>query len=166
MVKVFAGPEQPFAVGVTLMVDVMAVVPVLVAVNVGILPTPVAPRPVAVLLFAQSKVVPVTGPVKFTAVVAAPLHNVWLVMLSTLGVGFTVISNVTGVPVQPLAVGVTVTVDVIGAVPVLVAAKAAILPIPLAASPVLVLLFVQLKVVPVTALVKLIAVVVAPLHRV
>ncbi len=39
-----------------------------------------------------------TGPANATAVVAAPLHTVWLLMLLADGVGFTVMSNVTGVP--------------------------------------------------------------------
>jgi hypothetical protein len=74
--------------------------------------------------------------------------------------------NVIGVPGHPFAVGVTVIVAVTGAVPVLVAVNAAILPVPLAARPMLVLLFVQLNVVPATAPVKVMAVVVAPLHNV
>ena len=39
--------------GVTVMVAVMAVVPALVAVKLGILPDPHAPKPTAVLLFDQ-----------------------------------------------------------------------------------------------------------------
>ena len=39
--------------GVTVMVAVMAVVPALVAVKLGILPDPLAPKPTAVLLFDQ-----------------------------------------------------------------------------------------------------------------
>ena len=39
--------------GVTVMVAVMAVVPALVAVKLGMLPLPLAPRPMAVLLFDQ-----------------------------------------------------------------------------------------------------------------
>ena len=82
------------------------------------------------------------------------------------GVGFTVIVNVFGVPTQPLAVGVIVIVDVTGAVPVLVAVNAPMLPLPLAAKPMLASLFVQANVVPATGLVKVTAVVAAPLHNV
>ena len=39
--------------GVTVMVAVMAVVPALVAVKLGMLPDPLAPKPTAVLLFDQ-----------------------------------------------------------------------------------------------------------------
>jgi hypothetical protein len=39
--------------GVTVMVAVMAVVPALVAVKLGMLPDPLAPKPIAVLLFDQ-----------------------------------------------------------------------------------------------------------------
>jgi len=87
----------------------------------------------------------------------------------TVGVGFTVIVNVTGVPVQVspplLKLGVIVIVAVTGAVPVFVAVKAPILPVPLAPSPMLVLLLVQLYTVLVTGPVMLTAFVVAPLHK-
>jgi len=53
---------QLFAVGVIVMVAVMGAVVVLVAVNEGTLPEPLAARPMAVLLFVQVKVVPLTGP--------------------------------------------------------------------------------------------------------
>jgi hypothetical protein len=88
--------------------------------------------------------VPLTAPVKFTAVVVAPLHNTWLDTVFTVGVGLTVISKVAELPVQLLADGVTVTVAVTGALVVLAAVNAAILPVPLAASPIEVVLFVQL----------------------
>ena len=39
--------------GVTVMVAVIAVVPALVAVKLGMLPDPLAPNPIAVLLFDQ-----------------------------------------------------------------------------------------------------------------
>jgi hypothetical protein len=55
MVKVSAGPTQltePFVkVGVTVIVALIGDVPALVAVNDGILPAPLTPRPIAVLLF-------------------------------------------------------------------------------------------------------------------
>ena len=88
--------------------------------------------------------VPATAPVKVTAAVVAPLHNVCGVTAATVGAGFTVIVKVTGVPGQPFAVGVTVTVEEIGAVPVLTAVKLPILPVPEAPRPVAVLSLVQL----------------------
>ena len=61
------------------MVAVTAVVPVLIAVNVPILPDPLAANPTEVLLFVQLNVVPGTAPTKLIAVVEAPLQTVWLV---------------------------------------------------------------------------------------
>lgn len=47
-------PVHPFAVGVTVMVATSGAVPVLVAVNEGRLPVPLAARPIDGLLFAQA----------------------------------------------------------------------------------------------------------------
>ena len=47
-----------------------------------------------------------------------------------MGLGLTVIKNVTGVPLQPLAVGVTVIVAVIGEFPVFVAVNGLMSPVP------------------------------------
>ena len=110
--------------------------------------------------------VPLTVPVKFIALVAAPLHKAWLGGRATSGVGFTVMVNICGKPVQPFADGVTVIVAVTGALVILTALKAGIFPVPLAANPIEVLLFVQLKAVPLTAPVKFIVFVVVPLHKV
>ena len=159
---------QPFAVGVTVIVAVTGLLVLLVAVKAAILPVPDAASPMLVLLFVQLNVVPATAPVKFTAVVVAPLHNVWLATAFTVGVGFTVIVNVVGVPVQvtPLLVyvGVTVIVATTGALVGLVAVKDAILPVPDAARPMLVLLLVQLYTVFAPLPVKITAAVGAPLH--
>ncbi|MBK7432617.1 MAG: hypothetical protein IPI66_01160 [Chitinophagaceae bacterium] len=76
------------------------------------MPTPLAARPIVVLLLVQLYVTvpPVFGVVKFTAAVSVPLHTVWFATAFTTAVGFTVIVNTLGVPVQPFAVGVTVIV--------------------------------------------------------
>ena len=87
---------------------------------------------------------PATAPVKVTAVVAVPLHNVWFAGVVTVGVGLTVMVKVCGVPGHALADGVTVIVPAIAVVPAFVAVKAAILPVPVDARPIAVLLFVQL----------------------
>lgn len=50
MVYVAAGPLHPFAVGITVIVAVIFVVPVLIAVNVGMLPVPFAAAPIDGLL--------------------------------------------------------------------------------------------------------------------
>jgi hypothetical protein len=106
-------------------------------------------------------------PVKLIAAVATPVHSVWFGTAPTLAVGLTVIVNVTGVPLQPVPVtiGVTVIVAVTGTLLVFTAVKLGMLPVPDAASPMLGVLFVQLKLVPATGLVKLTAVVAAPLHN-
>jgi len=49
-VKVLLGPVQVLAVGVTVMVLVSGVEPMLVAANDGTFPTPLAPKPIMVLL--------------------------------------------------------------------------------------------------------------------
>jgi hypothetical protein len=66
-----------------------------------------------------------------------------LFVTKILGLGFTVIVNVCGVPGQEFPVGVTVIVAVTGVVPALVAVNAAIFPEPLAANPIEGSLFVQ-----------------------
>lgn len=81
---------------------------------------------------------------KFTAVVADPLHKVWFATPATFAVGFTVIVKLFGVPTQPFTVGVTVIVAVTAAVVALIAVKLAILPEPEAARPMPGVLFVQL----------------------
>ena len=110
------------------------------------LPVPLAARPMAVLLLVQLYTVPGTEPLK-ACVTVAPAHTVWLLTGFTVGIGFTVMVNVIGVPGQVtplLKLGVTVMVATCGVVPALVAAKLAILPAPDAARPMLVLLLVQL----------------------
>ena len=134
-----------------------------------LVPVPVAiPVTLVVLSLTQEITVPDTlfGLVKVTVVMASPEQVVCVAEDALIvGVGFTVIVNVLEVPVQPFADGVTVIVAVTGVLPVLIAAKEAMLPVPLAASPIDGLLLVQEYKVPVTAPLKLMAVVLAPLHN-
>ena len=65
---------HPFAVGVTVIVAVIGEVVAFVAMNEGIFPDPFAARPIAVLLFVQINVVPLTGPEKFVIGVVAALQ--------------------------------------------------------------------------------------------
>ena len=81
-------PGQPLAVGVTVTVAVMAVVPMLVAGNDAILPLPEAPKPIAVLLFPHANVVPVTGDEKLIAPLGLPAQRVMLLIALTVGFGF------------------------------------------------------------------------------
>jgi hypothetical protein len=76
IVKVCTEPVHPLAVGVTVIVAVTEVVPGLVAVNAAMFPVPVAASPIEVLLLLQLKIVPLTDPVKLTAVVDVPLQTV------------------------------------------------------------------------------------------
>lgn len=67
IVNVVGVPVHPFAVGVTVIVAAMGDVDAFAVVNAGILPEPLAARPIAVLLFVHANVVPLTGPDKFVA---------------------------------------------------------------------------------------------------
>lgn len=104
IVNVIDVPVQVVAplvyVGVTVIVAVCTTAVALVAVKLAILPVPDAARPIVVLLFVQLYTVPATLPVKFTAVVADPLHSTCGNTAFTVGIGFTVIVNVCGAPVQ------------------------------------------------------------------
>lgn len=104
MVKVLEGPAQlipPFVkVGVIVMVAVTGVEPGFKATNDGTVLFPLAASPMDVLLLVQLYTVPATGPVIVTAVVAVPLQTVWLAIVFTAGVGFTVMVKLIGVPVQ------------------------------------------------------------------
>ncbi len=107
MVKVLVAPVQVIPplvkLGVTVIVAVTGVLPVLMAMNDGMVLVPAAASPIPGLLFVQLYTVPATGPAMVTAVVAVPLHTVWLAIVVTDGVGFTVMVNVLGVPVQVTA---------------------------------------------------------------
>lgn len=74
MVNVMAVPTHPAKLGVTVMVPVMAAPPALVGVKVGKLPEPLAARPMAVLLFVQVNVAPVTLLPKAGGVTGLPLQ--------------------------------------------------------------------------------------------
>ena len=71
-VNVDGVPVHPFAVGVTVIVEVIGEVVAFVAVNEGTLPEPLDPSPIAVLLLVQVNVAPLTGPDKFVADAVCP----------------------------------------------------------------------------------------------
>lgn len=105
MVKVTGVPTQltPLVnVGVTVMVAVTGAVVALVAVKVGILPVPLAPRPIDVLLLVQlnTTVPPVVGLLKLTGALPDPLHTTWFGTVFTTAVGLTVIVKLRGVPIH------------------------------------------------------------------
>lgn len=75
MVNVLTAPGQPPADGVTVMMALTAVVPLLMAVNGLMFPFPLAGKPIDVLLFVQLKVVPATVPVNVIRLLRSPLHT-------------------------------------------------------------------------------------------
>ena len=142
-------PTQPAGdVGVTVMVAVVGFTKSFAVVNDGIFPSPLAARPIAVLLFVQLKVVPATAPLNGIAADAVLPQNTWLVTAFTVAVGFTVMVNDNGVPTQLtpalVKVGVTVIVAVTAVVPILTAVNENMFPLPLAARPMDGVLFTQL----------------------
>jgi hypothetical protein len=167
MVNVLATPTQPVLVttGVTVIVAVTGALVVLTAVNTGILPVPVAAKPILGVLLVQLKVVPATVPVKVTADVAPPLHITWLTGWFTDGVGYIVSIAIIDGPLQPLMLGVIVNVTITGVFTVVVKVPE-ILPVPLAAIPVAAttLSLVQLYTVPATKPVRFMVAIGAPEH--
>ena len=109
---------------------------------------------------------PLTDPENVTAPVLPPLHTVWSDDALIVGVGLTVIVNVSAVPEQLFADGVTIMVADAAVVPVFVAVNEPILPVPDDARPIDVFVFVQLYVVPLTAPENVTAAVLPPLHTV
>jgi hypothetical protein len=127
-----------------------------VATKLGILPLPLAAKPILVLLFVQSKLTP-DVPVKAFGVIASPEHFVILLTVVIVGKGLTVIVKLLGSPVQLLYFGVTVIVAVIGFEVLFEGVKAAIFPVPVAGKLIEGLVLAQLYVVPAIELVKFIA---------
>jgi len=146
-----AAPAQawPFVVrdGVALMVPLSGAVPLFVATNGAIFPLPETPSPMLLFVFVQVKVVPTWLAPKLIAVLLFPAHKIWGVKAFATGVGSTVIEIVSGIPGQAtpplLKAGVTTMLALIGPLVALVEAKE-IFPVPLAPKPIAVLLFVQL----------------------
>ena len=104
IVKVLSEPVQVtealVKAGVTVIVAVIAAVVVLVAVNTGILPVPLATSPIVVLLFVQVYVVPVTVLAKLIAVVAVALQTTRFAGCVTFETGFTIMLYVKDAPAQ------------------------------------------------------------------
>ena len=160
--NVTLGPAQPFAIGVTVIVAVTGALVTFVAMKIGMSPLPAGARPIVVLLFVQLKIVPNTGPVKCTRLVALLLHKTWFGGTGvTIGVGFTNTVAVIVGPTQPLAVGVMVNVTSCGTKVILVSVPVIGVPEPLAAMPVTftLLSLVHVNVVPNTSLVSTIGVI-------
>ncbi len=136
-------PVQLFAEGVTDIVAICGTMPVLIDVNEGGLPVPLAARPIVGFEFVQAKVLPGVGLENVSPGTTMAGQTVISAGTSTVGVGFTVIVYVDAGPTQVLAVGTTEIVAVIVVLPVLDAVNPAMSPVPLAARPMLVFEFVQ-----------------------
>jgi hypothetical protein len=152
-VAVIGVPGHPFAVGVMVKVTVIDAVVELIKLPL-MFPFPLAAIPVTVpvLSLVQLKVVEATLPVSAIVVIAVAEHIVCDARVATaVGVGFTKIVAVIGVPGHPFATGVIVKVTVTGALVVFVKLPL-MFPLPLARIPVTatVLFLVQLKVVKAT----------------
>lgn len=76
IVNVSDAPLQPFKFGVTVMLAITGLVPLLIAVKGEISPTPFAPNPIVGSLFVQLYVVFGIAPEKITSVVCCPLQTV------------------------------------------------------------------------------------------
>ena len=149
MVYVKGVPTHPSNVGVMVISATLEVIPALVAMKASISPVPLAASPFAGMLLVQAKVVPApTGLETRFSGTLMPSHQVWFVMVFTVGKGLTVIVKIKGVPGHPLTVGIMVTFEVTGDVVLLVAVKEGILPVPEAARPIVGSLFVHAKVAP------------------
>jgi len=72
------------------MVAVIGAFVVLVAVNPGILPLPLAPSPIVVLEFVHTKLPPAGVLIKFVAGTAVLLQTLMFAGTVTVGIGFTV----------------------------------------------------------------------------
>lgn len=149
------------------MVKVVVCSDVVVLVSVPeILPVPLAGIPVtlAVLFLVQLYTVPATLPVRAIVVIGVPEQIVCDAGVATaLGIGFTVMVAVTGVPLHPLADGVMVKTTTCGTFVVLVS-DPEIVPVPDAAIPVTftLLSLVQLNTVPATGPVRVIGAMAEP----
>ena len=103
MIKVFEGLLQAGTVlltAVTIMAAIAGLLPVLIPVKEAIFPVPLAASPIEGLLLVQLYTAPGTELLKFTGIVLKLLQVLWSGILARTGVGFTVISNETGVPLQ------------------------------------------------------------------
>ena len=79
------------AVGVTVTIDVTGLAVLFVPVNDGVLPVPLAARPIEGVEFVHAKVVPEVVLVKIPAATVDPLQTATFTGTTTTGVGLTVI---------------------------------------------------------------------------
>ena len=94
ILKVTGTPEQPLAIGVTVMRAVSGATPVFTAVKEVMSPVPLAARPIEGSELVHWKVLPATGPVKVTVLVEELVHTVCDGTVSATGKGYTLIVKV------------------------------------------------------------------------
>lgn len=87
--------------GVTFIVDVTEALPPLVAVKAGVLPVPLAAKPIVGSELVQAKVPPAGLLVNADAVTFPPLQTVILAGTVTVGTAFTVMFSVSVFPQAP-----------------------------------------------------------------
>jgi len=86
------GPAHPFNTGVTVIVELILVLPEFRAVKAGTFPVPLAAKPIAVLEFVQVYVAPVGLLLKDVSAIEAPAHKVELPGTIAVGKGLIVIT--------------------------------------------------------------------------
>lgn len=101
MVKDLLWPGQ-LLTGVTVMVAVIAAVPLLTAVKLPMLPLPLAAKPMLLLLLVQVKLVPASVLLKLNGPTVCPAQTTTLAGTVTSGAGFTVNGLLTVVVPQSL----------------------------------------------------------------
>ena len=87
IVKVTGLPMHPLADGVMVISAVIGAGVLLVVLNEGILPVPLATKPIAGLLLVQLKIVPGTGPETVIAGVDTLMQKEWSEIDVTVGIG-------------------------------------------------------------------------------
>jgi len=148
-------PGQPLTVGVTVMTALIAADPLFVAVKGAIFPVPLPGKPIEGLEFVHANVPPGGVLVKFRAGTTAAGHTVISAGTETVGIEYTVMVYVEGVPTQVFTVGTTDIDPEMFEELVFVAVNGCMLPVPPDARPIAVLELVHEKVPPDGILTKL-----------
>ena len=86
MVYVEGDPVQPFRVGITVIVAKIGTIPVFIAVNPGIFPIPLLPKPIAVFEFVQVYDAPAGELENVAAGIKPLLHTIMFAGTITVGV--------------------------------------------------------------------------------
>lgn len=142
-----------------------AVIPelaVLIALKLGILPVPLAGRPIEGFELVHVRTVPGGVLVKLVDETVVPVHITEFAGTITVGNGLIVMVKLYSAPVQLFSDGITFMVAMMGELELLTAVNAGIFPFPLAARPISGFELLQMKVAPDGVLLKLIVGIVDP----